>query len=192
MPTIGDSPIPESPFSELVRLQMDFQTRLAEETLRYMRRIQASALPATPSTVVRADSDRPPRKAKAGEPVAVVERVENRQRVHAIVTAALTPLVSGDGTIWFAQSEPATLIVPPGEHADLELHLNVPRDLPSGTYRGALVLAGFEGVAISVAIAVASGAKAPTARRKAARKVARKVGRKIAPKPSRKRKASRR
>ena len=188
MPIIGDSPIPESPFSELVRLQMDFQTRLAEETLRYMRRIQASALPATPSTVVRADSDRPPRKAKAGEPVTVVERVENRQRVHAIVTAALTPLVSGDGTIWFAQSEPATLIVPPGEHADLELHLNVPRDLPSGTYRGALVLAGFEGVAVPVAIVVASGSKAATARRKASRKVARRV----APKPLRKRKASRR
>jgi hypothetical protein len=177
VPTIGDSTGPESPFSELVRLQMDFQARLAEETLRYMRRIQASALPATPSTVVRAASDRPASRSTAGGSVTVVERLENRQRVHAIVTAALTPLVAGDGTTWFAQIEPATLIVPPGEHADLELRFQVPAELPAGTYRGALVLAGLEGAAVPVAIEVASKAKARrVVRRKVSR--ARKVSRK--------------
>jgi hypothetical protein len=162
VPTIGDSTGPEAPFSELVRLQMDFQARLAEETLRYVRRIQASALPITPSTVVRADPDRPALHCVAGDAITVTEPLENRQRVHAIVTAALTPLVSDDGTTWFAQTEPTTAIVPPGEDGRIEFRFNVPSELPRGTYRGALVLAGLEGAALPITIEVAR----PPARRK--------------------------
>jgi hypothetical protein len=172
---IGDSNETEAPFSELVRLQMDFQTRLAEETLRYMRRIQASALPATPSTVVRAASDRQPARCSAGDSITLNERLENRQRVHAIVTAALTPLVSADGTTWFAHSEPVTLIVPPADRLDLELPLKVPAELPPGTYRGALVLAGLEGAAVPIAVEVRakrqnSKPRTQRARRKSPRK----------------------
>lgn len=159
MPTIGDSGGPEAPFSELVRLQMDFQARLAEETLRYVRRIQASALPITPSTVVRADPNRPPLRCTAAESIVVTERLENRQRVHAIVTAALTPLVADDGTTWFAQTEPTTAIVPPGEDGSVEFRFDVPAQLPAGTYRGALVLTGLEGVAVPIAIEVRSPAR---------------------------------
>jgi hypothetical protein len=162
VPTIGDSTGPEAPFSELVRLQMDFQARLAEEILRYVRRIQASALPITPSTVVRSDPGRAPQLAIAGNTVTIIERLENRQRVHAIITAALTPLVSDDGTTWFAQTEPTTAIVPPGEDGQVEFRFGVPSDMPAGTYRGALVLTGLEGAAVPIAIAVSR----PAARRK--------------------------
>jgi hypothetical protein len=163
--TSGDASEPEAPFSELVRLQMDFQTRLAEETLRYLRRIQASALPATPSTVVRADRERPALRARAGESVALVERIENRQRVHAIVTALLTPLVASSGTTWFPQGEPETLIVPPGERSVLTLHVAVPAELPPGTYRGALMLTGLENGTLPVALQVASQPRRRRARR---------------------------
>jgi hypothetical protein len=162
--TIGDAGEPEAPFSELVRMQMDFQTRLAEETLRYLRRIQAAALPPTPSTVVRAQRDRPAVRGTPGDSLVLVEQLENRQRVHAIVTAMLTPLVAGNGTTWFAQSEPVTLIVPPGERAALELNVTVPAELPPGTYRGALALTGLEDGALSVAVHVAAKRR-PRARR---------------------------
>jgi hypothetical protein len=151
---MGDSSGPEAPFSELVRLQMDFQARLAEETLRYMRRIQASALPITPSTVVRADPSRPPYKCAAGDAITIAERLENRQRVHAIVTVGLTPLVSDDGTTWFAQTEPTTAIVPPGEVESVEFRFDVPVELPAGIYRGALLLTGLVGSTVPIAILV--------------------------------------
>ena len=157
MRTIGDAGEPEAPFSELVRMQMDFQTRLAEETLRYLRRVQASGFPTTPSTVVRADRERPAVHGNAGSSVTLVERIENRQRVHAIVTAMLTPLVSGSGTTWFPQSDPTTLIVPPGERSTLELSIDIPPELPPGTYRGALSFTGLEHGALPVAVQV--GAK---------------------------------
>lgn len=156
MRNVGDAGEPEAPFSELVRLQMDFQARLAEETLRYLRRLQASGLPTTPSTVVRASGARRPARGRPGEPLALVERVENRQRVHAIVTAMLTPLVAGDGTTWFSQSEPVTVIVPPGERAPVEIHVTVPPELPPGTYRGALLLTGLEDGALPIAVDVAA------------------------------------
>ncbi len=42
-----------SPFSELLHLQTDFYTRLADETLRYLRRLQGAAAPAVPGTVLK-------------------------------------------------------------------------------------------------------------------------------------------
>ena len=43
---------PAARFGELMRLQTEFQARLAEETLRYLRRLQGAAAPAAPGTVV--------------------------------------------------------------------------------------------------------------------------------------------
>ena len=42
----------EQPFAEMFRLQTEFQSRLADETLRYLRRLQGSAAPASPGTIV--------------------------------------------------------------------------------------------------------------------------------------------
>lgn len=43
-------------FAELIRLQTEFQARLAEETLRYLRRLQGAVGPSVPGTVVLADA----------------------------------------------------------------------------------------------------------------------------------------
>lgn len=43
-----------SPFSELLRLQTDFQARLADETFRYLRRLHGTLGPGAPGTVARA------------------------------------------------------------------------------------------------------------------------------------------
>ena len=52
------------PFAEIFRLQTEFQARLADETLRYLRRLQGSVAPASPGNRcysrkrVRANSER--------------------------------------------------------------------------------------------------------------------------------------
>src|SRR5579872_1408290 len=153
---MDDTKDPAAPFAELVRLQMDFQARLAEETLRYLRKLQASGLPMTPSTVVRGDQGRPPIHGVLGGTNEFTEEIENRQRVHAIFTAMLTPLVADDGTTWFAREDPTTLIVPPGETMTLSMRFDVPAELPPGTYRGAVVLAGLEGGALPAAVEIAA------------------------------------
>src|SRR5262249_14390809 len=71
--------------------------------------------------------------------------VENRQRVHSVVTPMLAPLVEASGVTWFpaAAPEPASLLLPPGEVRALAIELPLPAELPPGTYRGALILQGF-------------------------------------------------
>jgi len=49
----NDSEGSSGPFSELLRLQSDFQARLTEETLRYLRRLQGTLGPTAPGTVVK-------------------------------------------------------------------------------------------------------------------------------------------
>src|SRR2546421_7777319 len=91
-------------FSDLLRLQAEFQTRLADETLRYLRRLQAVFEPHAPGTVVQPQGEvtlvgvvRP------GSSAVLSVEVENRQRVYATVAASLTPLVSDTGTTWFPE-----------------------------------------------------------------------------------------
>ena len=43
---------PSGAFAEMFRLQAEFQSRLAEETLRYLRRLQGAVVPSAPGTVV--------------------------------------------------------------------------------------------------------------------------------------------
>src|SRR3982751_930726 len=89
-------------YGELIRLQSEFHARLTEETLKYLRRLQATAAPAAPGTVVMPDGkvalegSGPP-----GEAVALQIEIENRQRVHCMVTPMLSPLVHASGATWF-------------------------------------------------------------------------------------------
>ena len=45
---MSDEKSPPNPLSDWLRLQSDFQARLADETLRYLRRLQGAVAPATP------------------------------------------------------------------------------------------------------------------------------------------------
>jgi len=158
-------------FADLFRLQADFQARLTRETLHYLRRLQGALAPAAPGTVVA--SDGAAGLAGSGSPggsVTLRLEIENRQRVHCVVTPMLAPLVDASGTTWFPSAEvsPSAPLVPPGDVATLTIDLPVPRELPPGTYRGALLLQGFRegGILVTVTVSGAAGGrrtKAPTA-----------------------------
>lgn len=164
------------PLSELLRLQSEFQARLADETLRYLRRLQGAFAPAAPGTVVRPDGDGELRAAgRPGQRVTLRLEAENRQRVHCLVTPMLTPLVARTGTTWFpaADPSPAATLLAPGEVGAVTVELVLPAELPADVYKGALVLQGFREGGVPVTIDASDGApaqKRPTARpRKTAR-----------------------
>jgi hypothetical protein len=156
------------PFAELLRLQTEFQARLTEETLRYMRRLQGAAGPSVPGTVVLADAAvRLDAAAAPGESVELRLEVENRQRMHCAVTPALSPLLDSAGATWFPAAEtlPPSLLLAPGEVANLTVSVKLPSTLPAGTYRGALLLQGFRDRGVPVSIQATEPPGAPVKRR---------------------------
>lgn len=167
-------------FGDLLRLQTEFQARLAEETIRYLRRLQGSGMPAAPGTVLHHDNATELKATGApGSSTALRLELENRQRVHSIVTPLLEPLVEASGITWFpaVEASPGSTLVPPGETRPVELAVQIPGDLPPGIYRGALVLQGFRDGAVPVALTV----EAPTAKATARVPRARKPARRAAP-----------
>jgi hypothetical protein len=151
------------PISELMRLQSDFYARLTDELLRYLRGLQATLAPVTPGTVVRAAAGLTLRAAAAPGATAELGLVlENVQRVHCLATVALSPLVASDGTTWYPQTRPPFIskLVAPDETAALSVPVQVPDDMPAGTYRGALHLQGFRGGALPVELTVTAAAAA--------------------------------
>lgn len=159
------------PFADLLRLQTDFQARLADETFRYLRRLHGTLAPGSPGTVVS------PREGLlvegAGAPGARVELgidIENVQRVHCVVSPQLTPLVGRSGTTWFPACEPAqqTVLVAPAKSERISLIIPVPPALPPDEYRGALLLQGFRDGAIAVRVLVQAPVEATKPKAKAA------------------------
>ena len=175
-------------FSDLLRLQTEFQARLAEETLTYLRRLQGAAAPAAPGTVVVPDhAVRLTASAAPGDAVTLALEIENRQRVHTVVTPMLGPLVSAEGVTWFPAAEPASpsTLVAPGATKALSLSVTLPETIPAGIYRGALVLQGFGDGGVAVAVE----ALAPAARQPAPPEAAPAVEDRPKPKPRRRRAA---
>jgi hypothetical protein len=147
-------------FSELLRLQSEFQARLADETLRYLRRLQGATAPAAPGTVVLPDTSAELKTAGApGSTATLTLEVENLQRVHCMVTPMLSPLVSPSGVTWFAavEPDPPALLLAPEEIGTLAFRLSLPEKLPTGTYKGGLWLQGFRENGITVTVTVAEG-----------------------------------
>jgi len=144
-------------FAELLQLQTDFQARLADETLRYLRQVQGLVGPSSPGTVLSAE---PGIEVKAsgvrGEATLLTLEVENRQRVYSVVVPCLTQLVSSNGTTWFPMvaSGAGSMLVAPGSIALISLSIGVPSHLPPATYKGALILQGFRDDAIPVTIVI--------------------------------------
>lgn len=144
-------------FSELLRMQAEFQARLTDETLRYLRRLQGVLEPHSPGTVVQPDGDSTlTASVRPGETLTLTVDVENRQRVHTVVTPLLTPLVADSGTTWFpvASAKPPYGFVAPDETLPLTVSVNAPADVPPGRYRGLLVLRGFGNGGLPVVIDV--------------------------------------
>lgn len=142
-------------FSGLLHLQTEFYTRLTEETLKYLRRLQGAVAPAVPGTVLmpgsRIELD------ASGNPGTSVElklEIENRQRLHCVVTPMFTPLVGASGVTWFpaADSLPPLLLLAPEEIVPMAVKLPLPANIPPGIYRGALLLLGLQDGTVPVAI----------------------------------------
>jgi hypothetical protein len=150
---------PGGPLSELLRLQSQFQSRLAEETLSYLRSLQGAAAPAVPGTVLVPDSESLlEARGQPGGSVELALELENRQRVHCMVRPLLGELVSATGVTWQpdAEARPPSRLVAPGEVIELVLVVSLPAGLPPTTYRGSLLLLGFRKGALPVAISVAT------------------------------------
>jgi hypothetical protein len=153
---------PPNPLSDWLRLQADFQARLADETLRYLRRLQGAAAPVTPGTVlVPEDGSELTARAKSGGSFEITLDVKNYQRVHAMAAPALDPMVSSSGITWYPEAEfsPEFSLVAPDESIKFVVRVNVPVVLPSGTYIGALSLRGLRQQIFRISVDV-SGSKA--------------------------------
>jgi hypothetical protein len=149
-------------FAELLRLQAEFQTRLTEETLNHLRRLQGAAMPVAPATVLLPGGDAELRA--AGSPGTTTElwlELDNRQRVHCVVTPMLSPLVEASGVTWFPSTTDSVLLLAPDEVVRANISLRVPDEIPVGIYRGALLLHGFHAGALAVVIQVTNKASAP-------------------------------
>jgi hypothetical protein len=145
-------------------MQAEFQTRLVEETTRYLRRLQGVFEPRAPGTVLQPGNETlRSAPAAAGETVELTVEVENRQRVHTMVTPSVTPLVEPDGTTFFPAAEfsPPARLLAPEEVALLTLRLHLPTELTPGTYRGMLILQGFRDGAVPIAVEVSKPHPAP-------------------------------
>jgi len=160
--------MPDGPARDLMRLQVDFHARLAEETTRYLRRLQAMLSPAAPGTVVRSDgAECLSASGPAGSTVTLRVEVENRQASHCMVTPMLSVLADDGGTTWFPDAElvPASALLAPNEKRTLEVRLPLPEDVPPGSFRGVLVLLGFRAGGIPVLVEVTQDAvKRPRAK----------------------------
>jgi hypothetical protein len=150
-------------FAELVRLQTDFQARLADETLRYLRRLQGLSGPSAPGTVIAAAKGLEVKaQGQEGGSVAVTLEVQNMQPVYCVVLPQLTPLVSQSGTIWLpvTDSGSGSMLVAPGAVVAIAFSIGVPDTLTAGTYRGALILQGFREGAIPLTIEISEADQA--------------------------------
>lgn len=172
---------PSSPFEELVKLQSAFQQSLSQATMNYLRQLQGIVGPVTPGTVVQqVDGATIELTLKPGAQAKAKVHVENRQRVHSMVTPMITPLVSDTGATWFAQTgfTPPTALLATDETMDFALDLSAPKEMPVGVYRGAVMIYGCTDGVVPLEVTVAlpvRAAKPSAAKAKAARATAQKA-----------------
>lgn len=158
------------PAAEMLKLQAEFQARLGEETVRYLRRLQETFAPAAPGTVLRAGKeDALEASAQPGASVDLKLALVNRQAAHCMVTPMLSTLVDELGTTWFPQCQPSppSCLLAPAEQTEISIQLPLPADLPDGVFRGSLHLVGFRYGGIPVVIHVSSAARQPARAAKA-------------------------
>jgi hypothetical protein len=192
---VGNDPEWEikSPMAGLLKLQTEFYTRLTEETLKYLRHIQGASLPAIPGTVLLPREGLQLEASGApGETVEIELEIENRQRVHCVVTPMLSPFIHTAGATWFPSAvHQASLLLAPEQIDTLKIQLPLPSGIPYGVFRGALLLQGFRENGILVAITVTPARPAAPAKPAAAAKAA-PARKQRAPKQARQRKQARR
>ena len=155
-----------SPFEELIKLQNSFQESLSQATMNYLRQLQGLVGPVTPGTVVQSvKGGGITLKLAPGAKGEASVNVENRQRVHSLITPMLTPLVSDSGATWFVEAAftPPTALLATDDTIDIALSLTAPKDVPLGVYRGAVLIYGCADGVIPFEVTVARATRAKAA-----------------------------
>ncbi len=148
----------DSLLTDLMALQAEYTARLSAETMKYLRQLQGMAAPATPQTVVQPDAERLLTASAAPGDAATVElEIENKQRLHAVVSASITALVADSGVTWLPlpDIDPPMLIVAPDETGSLNMTIPIPAEVPPAIYRGAVVMPGFIAGGVPLELTVA-------------------------------------
>lgn len=150
----------QSPLSDWIRLQADFQARLTNETFRYLRRLQGTIAPVTPGTVVLPE-ERIELNARAvpGGTFEITLEVKNYQRVHAVAAPGIDPLVSSSGTTWYPDVDflPEFSLIGPDQTVEFQMRVSVPPNLPAGNYIGVLSLRGLRQQVFRFSVKVSGG-----------------------------------
>ena len=168
---------PSGPIGEILRLQAEFQARLAKETLGYLRRLQGALSPSAPGTVLSTHGEAALRASgRPGDSVDLRLEIENRQRAHCVATPMVSPLMDETGVTWMpaAETAPPSALLPPGQSTAIVTRLSIPLELAPGNYRGALVLQGIRPRGIAVTISVKGAGSVEAATRSPAKRRARK------------------
>jgi hypothetical protein len=171
----GSRPQP-SPFEELLRLQSNFQQNLAQATTSYLRQLHGMIGPVVPGTMVDVvDGKGASATASPGRIARFEMEIENRQRVHTLVTPMLSPLVADSGTTWFPKVDisPTSQLLATDEKCTFDFAIQVPRGARVGVYRGACLLYGCAEGVVPLTVTIDRGASASNARktnRRAAKK----------------------
>jgi hypothetical protein len=154
MPVEDTTGRPRGPLYDLLRLQTDFQEKLAATTLAYLRQLQGLIGPVVPGTMV--DTRGVEGLAAAGDPgtrVTLEVAVENRQRAHCLVTPMLSPLASKT-TTWLPRADAPARLLAPDAVERIALSVKIPKEISPGLYRGELILYGLREGAVPVRIEV--------------------------------------
>ena len=164
---------PQGPCADWLRVQMNFQARLMDETLRYLRQLQGAVAPVTPGTVLL--PERGTELKATTEPGAEFEvalEVHNQQRVHAVAAPVLDPLVSSSGTTWYPEATftPGFALLAPEQSLKIVVRVSAPSLLPAGSYVGALSLRGFRHTAFRLTVDVKTNASSSAGSRRRARR----------------------
>ena len=151
---------PQNPFEEMLRLQNKFQQSLAQATMTYVRQLQGLVGPVTPGTLVEVlEGQGVATRVAPGSTVTFEIAVENRQRVHTLVTPMLSPLVNDRGVTWFPEVmvEPASKLLATDEIADFSFVLTAPGDAPVGIFRGACLIYGCSDGVVPINVTIDRG-----------------------------------
>jgi hypothetical protein len=158
-----------NPFEELLRLQSSFQQNLAQATMDYLRQLQGMIGPVVPGTMVDVvDGQGTTTTAAPGSTARFSITIENRQRVHTLVTPMLSPLVADNGTTWFPRVDvaPSSQLLATDESCAFAFAVDVPKNARVGIYRGACLLYGCAEGVVPLTVTVDKGAARAPARTK--------------------------
>ncbi|MFX0115332.1 MAG: hypothetical protein ACFFB3_12355 [Candidatus Hodarchaeota archaeon] len=154
----------ESPIAQIFKVQYEYQKRVFEDYMKYLRMLIGNVGAYTPGTIIA------PKKAleleaaaAAGSTVEMSAEVENRQLAYCTVSPTITPFTTVSGITWFPMAEfsPGLVLLAPQEVKQISMKIKLPTELSPGLYHGLLLLIGFRHDGIPVKIEVQP--KKPTA-----------------------------